>query len=171
MISYKTLNIDNPKLNCRINGLSKFSPKRIILDKNLKTKIDSYIFKTAIKNNTIIFYHKANKKIISKFKRKGIQLIKSNLLNNKYFDLKSILFKLYKLDCRNLLVEGGNELSGSFIKKSLYNKFYLFKSPTKLSKFIPYKGFNYFKYLTQNYKSKSKIKTKIGKDSITLYKR
>ena len=171
MISYKTLNIDNPKLNCRINGLSKFSPKRIILDKNLKTKIDSYIFKTAIKNNTIIFYHKANKKIISKFKRKGIQLIKSNLLNNKYFDLKSILFKLYKLDCRNLLVEGGNELSGSFIKKSLYNKFYLFKSPTKLSKFVPYKGFNYFKYLTQNYKSKSKIKTKIGKDSITLYKK
>ena len=38
MISYKTLNKDNPKLNCRLSGLEKFSPKRIILDNNLNTK-------------------------------------------------------------------------------------------------------------------------------------
>ena len=36
MISYKTLNQDNPKLDCRLEGLNKFSPKRIILDNNLK---------------------------------------------------------------------------------------------------------------------------------------
>ena len=47
MISYKTLNKDNPKLNCRLEGLKKFSPKRIILDNNLNTKTNSYIFKTA----------------------------------------------------------------------------------------------------------------------------
>ena len=56
MISYKTLNIDNPKLNCRLQGLSKFSPRRIILDNNLNTDINSYIFKTANKTNTVIFY-------------------------------------------------------------------------------------------------------------------
>ena len=33
MISSKTLKKDNPKLNCRLEGLNKFSPKRIILDK------------------------------------------------------------------------------------------------------------------------------------------
>ena len=38
LISNKTLNIDNPKLNCRIQGLSKYSPKRIILDSNLSIK-------------------------------------------------------------------------------------------------------------------------------------
>ena len=38
MISYKTLNNDNPKLNCRLKGLKKYSPKRIILDNNLNTK-------------------------------------------------------------------------------------------------------------------------------------
>ena len=31
LISYKTFNIDNPKLNCRLNGLKKFSPKRIYI--------------------------------------------------------------------------------------------------------------------------------------------
>ena len=32
---------------------------------------------------------------ISIFKKKGIQLIKSNLIKNKYFDFKLILKKLY----------------------------------------------------------------------------
>ena len=76
MISSKTLKKDNPKLNCRLEGLNKFSPKRIILDRNLETKKNSYIFKTANKNNTIIFYHNAKTKVKLMFKKKGITLIK-----------------------------------------------------------------------------------------------
>ena len=97
MISYKTLNKDNPKLNCRLKGLNKFSPKRIILDNYLKTKTTSYIFKTVNKENTIFFYNNANKLRISVFKKKGINLVKSNLIKNEYFDLKSILKKLFIL--------------------------------------------------------------------------
>jgi diaminohydroxyphosphoribosylaminopyrimidine deaminase/5-amino-6-(5-phosphoribosylamino)uracil reductase len=169
MISYKTLNKDNPKLNCRLKGLNNFSPKRIILDNNLEIKTNSYIFKTAVKNNTIIFYKNADKSKISILKKKGIQLVKSNLTKDKYFDLKLILKKLYNLGCRNLLVEGGNDLSSSFLKNRLFNEFYLFKSSKNLSKLATYKDFNCFKDLSQNYKSKLKINTKLGKDSITLY--
>jgi len=169
MISYKTLNMDNPKLNCRYDGLYKFLPKRIILDSNLEMNISSYIFRTANRDNTIIFYNKADKTKISIFKKKGIQLIKSNLLKNENFDIKSVLKKLYSLGCRNLLVEGGNDLSRSFIKKKLFNHFYLFKSPKSLSKLVAYKGFNCFKDLTHKYKKKNKINTKLGKDLITLY--
>ena len=171
MISYKTLNADNPKLNCRLEGLHKFSPKRIILDNNLEMNINSHIFRTANKNNTIIFYKKANKAKISIFKKKKIQLIRSNLLKNGNFDIQLILKKLYNLGCRNLLVEGGNDLSKSIIKKKLFNQFYLFKSKKILSKFVTYKEFNCFKDLSQKYKSKNKINTRLGKDSITLYKR
>ena len=169
MVSYKTLNKDNPKLNCRLKGLDKFSPKRIILDNKLEMKTKSYIFRTANKDNTIIFYKNADKSKISLFKQKGIQLVKSDLIRNKYFDLKLILKKLYNLGCRNLLVEGGNDLSKSFLKNRLFNEFYLLKSLKNLSKSVTYKDFNCFKDLTRNYKSKSKINTKLGKDSITLY--
>ena len=89
MISYKTLNKDNPRLDCRLEGLNKFSPKRIILDKNLEINKSSHIFRTANKNNTIIFYNNVNKKKITLFKKKSIQLIKSNLSKKRYFDLKS----------------------------------------------------------------------------------
>ena len=171
MISYKTLNQDNPKLDCRLKGLNKFSPKRIILDNNLETNINSYIFRTANKNNTIIFYNNANKQKISLFKKKGIQLIKSNITKKKYFDLKPVLKKLYKFGIINILVEGGDNLSGSFLKNKLFNEFYLFKSPKNLSKLVAYKDFNCFKHLSQKYKNKKKINTQLGKDSITLYKR
>jgi len=171
MVSYKTVNIDDPKLSCRLEGLGKFSPKRIILDNNLATNIGSYIFRTSNKKNTIIFYNKANKKKVLFFKKKGIQLIKTNLLKNKNFDIESIFRKIYILGCRNLLVEGGNDLSKSIIKKKLFNQFYLFKSPKSLSKLVAYKGFNCFKDLSQKYKSKNKINTLLGKDSITLYKK
>ena len=170
MISYKTLNKDNPKLNCRLRGLEKFSPKRIILDNNLNTKINSYIFNTANKENTIIFYNNANKHKITLFKKKGIKLIKSNLTKTKYFDLKIVLKKLYKIGIRNILVEGGNDLSGSFLKNKLLNQFYLFKSPKILTKSAPYKDFNHIKYLIHNYRIKSKINNKLTKDTITLYK-
>ena len=60
MISSKTLNIDNPKLNCRLKGYEKFSPKRIILDKNLEIKPNSFILKSVKGDNTIIFYNCSN---------------------------------------------------------------------------------------------------------------
>ena len=71
MISYKTLNKDNPKLNCRLKNMQKFSPKRIILDNKLQRIIQSYLFKTANKTNTIIFYNEANTSKINKFKKKN----------------------------------------------------------------------------------------------------
>ena len=171
MISYKTLNKDNPKLDCRLEGLHKFSPRRIILDNKLEMNIKSYIFRTANKNNTIIFYKKADKTKILIFKKKGIKLIKSNLSKNGNFDIKLILKKLYNLGCRNLLVEGGNDLSKSIINKKLFNQFYLFKSPKNLSKLVAYKDFTCFKDLSHKYKSITKINTQLGKDSITLYKK
>jgi len=171
MISYKTLNKDNPRLDCRIEGLHKFSPKRIILDSKLDMNTSSFIFRTSNKVNTIIFYKKAERKKISIFKKKGIQLIKSNLMKNGNFDIKLILKKLYNLGCRNLLVEGGNNLSKNIIKNKLFNQFYLFKSPNNLSKLVAYKDFSCFKDLSQKYKSKKKINTQLGKDLITLYKK
>ena len=92
-------------------------------------------------------------------------------MKNEYFDFKSILKKLYILGCRNLLVEGGNDLSKNILKNRLFNQFYVFKSQKNLSKLVTYKDFNCFKYLSQNYKIRSKINSRLGKDLITLYKR
>ena len=65
------------------------------------------------------------KKKIDILKRNKFHLIKIKLDKNKNLDLKLILQKLYKNGCRNLLVEGGNRLTNSFLKGRLFHKFYL----------------------------------------------
>ena len=170
LISYKTLNKDNPKLNCRLKKIKRFSPKRVVLDNKLMTNTRSYLFKTANKNNTVIFYNEANKSNILKFKKKKIKIIKSKLNKDKTFDILLVLRKLYNLECRNILIEGGNELTKSFLNKKFFNQFYLFKSPIKLSKLTEFKEFNGFNFLRRNYNKKSKVNYNFGEDTITLYR-
>ena len=170
LISYRTLNKDNPKLNCRLKGLEKFSPKRIILDNELKTNTNSYLFKTANKENTIFFYNEAIKSKILEFKKNKITVLKSNIDNNKRFYPSIILKKLYTLGCRNVLVEGGDELTKNFVSNKIFNQFFLFKGSKNLSKSFEFKEFSGLKILKKNYKKRLKIPSNFGKDTITLYK-
>ena len=171
LISYKTLNKDNPKLNCRLKNMKKFSPKRIVLDNKLQTNTNSYLFKTANKDNTIFFYNDAEKAKILEFKKKKIEIIKSKIDKKKKLDIKDILKRLYKLGCRNILVEGGNELTNNFLNKKIFNLFYLFKSSKKLSKLTEFKEFNGLNILRLNYKNRLTINSNLGKDKIILYKK
>ncbi|MBD1153544.1 riboflavin biosynthesis protein RibD, partial [Pelagibacterales bacterium SAG-MED24] len=66
-------------------------------------------------------------------------------------------------------VEGGNDLTEYFLKKKLFNCFYLFKSPKNLSKLADYKKFNGLKTLKKNYKNRFKLKSNFGKDTVMLY--
>jgi diaminohydroxyphosphoribosylaminopyrimidine deaminase/5-amino-6-(5-phosphoribosylamino)uracil reductase len=170
MVSCKTLNKDNSKLNCRLKSLKNFSPKRIILDSKLDLNTKSYLFKTVKKDNTIIFYNEAKKSKIKEFKKNKITLIKSKISKDKKLDLKIIFKKLYALGSRNILIEGGNELTTYLVKKRLFNKFYLFKSKKILSKMVEYKEFTALKNLKQNYKKRLNLKSDFGKDLITLYR-
>ena len=171
MISGNTLNIDNPKLNCRLKGYENFSPKRIILDKNLDINFTSYIFKSAKKNNTIIFYNFLNHHKIKILKKKGINLIRLKLDKDNHFNLNLILKKLFKLGIRNLLLEGGDKITKNFLNRKLINRFYLFESPKKLSKSKKHLIFSSYSILTKVFKKNSKISSKLAKDKITIYKR
>ena len=169
LISYKTLNKDNPKLNCRLKNLKKFSPKRIILDNKLELNKKSYLFKTANKKNTIIFYNEADKSKIIDFKKNNIKMIKSKINKDKKFDITMVLKKLYILGSRNTLIEGGNDLTNYLLKKKLFNRFYLFKSPKVLSKLDDFREFTGLKILKKTYKNKIKLKSNFGKDEVILH--
>ena len=169
LTTYKTINSDNPKLNCRIKGLEKFSPTRIIIDKDLKLKMNSNIVNSSIKYNTIIFHRSDNAKKISILKNKKIKLIYSDL--NKYgnMDLKFIFKKIYEKGIHNILVECGIKLTNKILKEKLFNEFYLFKSNNKIIKKnrLNVKSIN--KSLKIIFKNKNKINTYLDKDSLMHY--
>ena len=171
MISSNTLNIDNPKLDCRLKGYEKFSPKRVILDKNLDLKLNSYIYRSLKKDNTIIFHNSVNLLKIKAFQKKGVILVKSKLNKKKKFDIKNILKKLFTLGIRTLLVEGGDKITKNMLRKRLINLFYVFKSPKNLSKSKKHLFFTSYDVLNKYYRTKSKIASNLAKDEITIYKR
>ena len=171
MISSKTLNIDNPKLNCRLKGYEKFSPKRIILDKNLEINLNSYIVKSSKMDNTVLFHNSSNYKKMKFLRKKGVLLVKSKLDHFKSFDLKLILRKLYKLNIRNLLVEGGDILTKSFVNKKLFNKFYMFKSNKKHTRFKNHTFFTSDRLLNKKYGYNLMSRSKLANDNITVYRK
>ena len=167
LITSITLNTDNPKLNCRLDGYMKFSPKRIILDKNLKIDLKSYIVKSIKNKNTIIFHNSDNKTKKNFLIKKGAFLINQSTNKHKNFDLKKILKKLYMLGVKNLLVEGGDKLTKSFLQKRMFNEFYMFKSSKNLLKGNKYVNFTSFGILDTKYNYKTNFK--LATDKITIY--
>ena len=83
--------------------------------------------------------------------------------------IKLILKKLHTYGCRNLLIEGGDKLTNSLIKNKIFNKFYLYKSPKKVSKSFDYLKFSSQNILNQKYKTKINLNLNLRKDRITLY--
>ena len=84
--------------------------------------------------------------------------------------IKGNLKKLYSLGVRSLLVEGGDKLTKNMLRSRLINQFYLFKSSKILpmnKKHINFTSDNILKYM---YKIRSKISSKLAKDTITIYK-
>ncbi len=169
MITSKTLNIDNPKLNCRLEGYMQHSPKRIILDKNLKIDLKSYVVKSIKNKNTIIFYNSNNKIKKNFLIKKGALLINQPTQRHKSFNLKKILKKLYMIGIKNLLVEGGDKLTKSFLQKRIFNEFYMFKSSKNLLKENKYVNFTSSDILNTKY-YKYKTNFKLGTDKVTIYK-
>jgi riboflavin biosynthesis protein RibD len=79
LITSKTVNADNSKLTCRINGLENHSPIRLIIDKNLKINKKCDVINDKNKNNTIIFHSTKDEKKIRYFKLRGIRLSYTDL--------------------------------------------------------------------------------------------
>ena len=169
LISSKTLNSDNSKLTCRISGLEKYSPTRFILDKNLETKKNSFIVKSAKKIKTYIFFNKAKENKKKYFIKSGITLINLKLNENNQFNLKSVLRKINDIGIGSLLVEGGKKLTISFLKAKLFNKFYLFKSCVKLGKKGKYNISVILKKLPTTFNFQKKIDTYLEKDQLIYY--
>ena len=167
LTSYKTINSDNPNLNCRILGLEKFSPVKFIIDKDLKTKLNSNVLKIK-SNKTYIFHNKKNKNIVNKFKNKNTKLIFINTKNNN-FDLSIILKKIYSLGYANLLVESGPNLLKSFLKHNLINNFYLFKADNKINLKNSIAVNSFIDLLSKKFKKRSQINTFLDKEKLFRY--
>ncbi len=167
--SSKTVCDDNPRLNCRIRGLEKTSPTRVILDKNLETKFSASLIKTSNIYKTIIFYNKTNKKKINYLKKLKIKLYKVSVDNKNRLNLREILFILRLKGFSRIFLEAGLNLTKGFLIDNLIDELHLFISEKKINKM----GKNSFRKISRLFLSKYKAQyqnVNLKGDQLITYK-
>lgn len=123
MVGTNTVIMDNPMLTTRhIEGKS---PIRVILDRNLKTPIDSNIFNNFAQ--VIVLNSKKNAK------QENVEFVKMEFQKKS---LRPVLTELYKRNIQSVIVEGGAKLLNSFIGQGLWDEARVFKSDKKIGKGI-----------------------------------
>jgi len=168
LTTYKTINDDNPKLNCRIDGLNDLSPYVAILDKNLNIKKNSFLISNAKKNKTYLFYNKHDDETVNYLKSKKVKMIYTPI-SNEDLDFNFILKSLYKHEISSVLVEGGKSLTCSLLKHDFFNEFYLFTSPKYLKNKGLLKVSNIKSSLTKKFKNIKFNETFLDKDNLIHY--
>ena len=159
---------DNPMLNCRINGLGKFSPKRFIIDKNLEVPVTSKIIQTSNKIDTCIFYNFIDKIKLQELKRFNVKTIRVELKND-HLNFNSIVYFLRNNGFHRVFVEAGIKFNKFLLENNYINDFYHFYS----NQFFRMNGSgnsnSFFSSINKVKKSKRKVKTFLFKDKLIKY--
>ncbi|MDZ4660302.1 MAG: bifunctional diaminohydroxyphosphoribosylaminopyrimidine deaminase/5-amino-6-(5-phosphoribosylamino)uracil reductase RibD [Pseudomonadota bacterium] len=130
LIGRGTFESDNPSLDVRHPDFLNHKNKVIILDpsgKSLKKINRSKIYATHKSED--IFVVVAPK---IKTDRSEVNVITAKYNKNMGFDIKSLLKEFYSLGIFSILVEGGGETLGSFLKQNCGQRMTVFQAPTIL---------------------------------------
>ncbi|OED30427.1 2,5-diamino-6-(ribosylamino)-4(3H)-pyrimidinone 5'-phosphate reductase [Methanosphaera sp. WGK6] len=118
MVGINTVIVDNPKLTIhKIPSEKTDNPVRIIIDSNARTPLNSKILDNQAET-IIIASQKAPLERIRKLEEKCTIIISGT----NSVDLKQALNKLYKLNIKSILLEGGSTLNFSMFKEELIDE-------------------------------------------------
>ena len=168
IVGASTINKDNPKLNCRLDGLRNCSPDLFILDKKLEINKNSKIFESKNRKIYIFHYENTNKKVPNSQNIKYLKLKEVN----KTLSIKEIIKNIVKLGYMRILVEGGAKLSASLLNDDMINEIAWFRA----SKIMGNSGINAISSLDIDHidhlKKFNLINTKIiDNDQLSVYRR
>lgn len=130
MVGIGTVLADNPQLTTRLPEGGK-NPVRVILDTHLRLPLDAQVTETSEAQTWIITGDGVDQNKLALFKEKGVEVI-TVPVTNAGLDLQHALKILFEKGITDILLEGGSELNGAFLKKSLINKYLIYIAPKLL---------------------------------------
>ena len=104
------------------------SPIRIILDSHLRIPTDAKVTDTTEAQTWIVTSESADQNKIKLLQEKGLEFIFVTGTESG-LEIQETLTKLYQKGVTDILLEGGSELNGAFLKTGLINKFLVFVAP------------------------------------------
>jgi len=172
LIGIGTALADQPLLTCRLPGLQKRSPVRVVLDSKLRLPVEHSLVETA--RETPLWVIAAPDAPVDKEKalrEAGVEVVRSGR-GEGGLDLKRALSALGEKGVSRLLVEPGPILAASLLKAELIDEAVVIRSPAALGaaaidaiEGLPLKA------LTDSLKFRIAAQDKLGADQLTVYER
>jgi diaminohydroxyphosphoribosylaminopyrimidine deaminase/5-amino-6-(5-phosphoribosylamino)uracil reductase len=133
MVGANTIKMDNPTLNCRINGLEEYSPIPIIISSKLDFTFNEKVFNQ--EKSTILICPKSqiNHENLNKWLKKStlnqVIFIENTHIIADRININYSLEKLYQIGINSILVEGGSVLATQMLKDKLINELIWIHAP------------------------------------------
>ena len=129
MIGIGTALADDPLLTCRLPGMAKDSPVRIVLDSALRVQPGSRLVKSAGEVPLwVVATPGASREAEQALSAKGVIVLRSAGADGK-LDLSAALKAVAARGITRLMVEGGPTLAAALLAADLVDEAYLFHAP------------------------------------------
>lgn len=104
---------------------------RVVLDSRLRLPIDSRLVRGARRNPLIVVTVLAPKARLQALKAQGVTVIRVRGRGGRV-SLPAALKVLFRSGVRSLMVEGGSEVMGAFVREGLFDELVMFRAPVLL---------------------------------------
>jgi len=129
LVGRGTVEADQPSLTCRLPGLEKKSPIRVVLDSQLSIEPDQAIIKTASETPTIIITLRSKGDDKARIlQNTGVQIMTAKQNTAGSIDINNAAELLANHGLTRVLIEGGGKIAASFMKAGLVDKIYWFRA-------------------------------------------
>jgi diaminohydroxyphosphoribosylaminopyrimidine deaminase / 5-amino-6-(5-phosphoribosylamino)uracil reductase len=141
LVGIGTVLADNPMLTTRLPEGGK-NPIRVVLDSELRTPLDAHITNCSEAQTIIVTKEGVDPAKVASLAEKGVQVLFVRYGENG-LHLRSVLEKLFEIGITDVLLEGGSEVNGAFLREGFVNKFLMYVAPKILGgrrALTPFKG-------------------------------
>jgi diaminohydroxyphosphoribosylaminopyrimidine deaminase/5-amino-6-(5-phosphoribosylamino)uracil reductase len=135
LVGIGTVIADDPELNCRLPGMAKRSPVRVVLDRALRISGDSMLVHSARATPLwVMTSNFAEAPAAMALGAAGAQVLRVSAVTSPLpgLDLSAVLHSLSEKGITKLLVEGGAKIASSFMSAGLVDEIWLFRGPNEI---------------------------------------
>lgn len=123
MVGVGTIVADDPNLTCRLDGLEKYSPVRVIMDSQMRTPIDSKSVQIAQNLKTWMIVS-SDCRVLRReaFKMQGVEVLEVPTHEGGALSVSDAAKVLGSRGITRLMIEGGSQLAASFFRENLVDR-------------------------------------------------
>jgi diaminohydroxyphosphoribosylaminopyrimidine deaminase / 5-amino-6-(5-phosphoribosylamino)uracil reductase len=130
LVGIGTVQADDPLLTCRLPGMEKRSPVRVVLDTALRIPGSSQLVHSARATPLwVVASETAEAAAATRLGAAGAQVVRLPPRTIPALDLLAVLHTLSERNITRMLVEGGSRVASAFIAADLADEIWLFRGP------------------------------------------